>query len=332
MASRLSFFLWNTTPDEELLTAAESGEILTESGLAEQVDRLLADPRARQGLRSFVTEWLGLADLDSLEKDSTLFTTFDPSVGPDAREETLRVFEHLVFDLDQDLRDVLTIDWTYVNPRLAAIYAVPSPSPTGFSLVTLPHEVGRRGLLGQIAFLALQAHPTMSSSTLRGRFVRTRLLCGSIDPPPVGVNTALPEATGNARTRRDRMNEHLTNPVCAGCHNKMEPIGLGLENFDSMGAWRTKDNGAPIDASGELDGTPFVGPLELAAALHEHPKLGRCIARNVFKYATSFADDADDIPVVDALGEDFRAAGYSMNSLLRAVAMSPGFRLARTPQ
>lgn len=331
MASRLSFFLWNAPPDGELLDAAEAGALVTDDGIATQAKRLLASPRARDGLRSFVADWLGLGALDDLSKDAALFTYFTPDLGKMAREETLRVFEHQVFDLDADVRDVLTTRHTFVNPKLASMYEIPAPAPGAFGPVDLPDDGRRRGLLGQIGILALYAHPTSSSSTLRGKFIRTVLLCGVIPPPPVNVNTSLPEVDPNAPTLRDRMKQHMQNPTCNGCHARMDPIGLGLENFDSVGRFREKDHGAPIDPSGTLDDAPFADAWELAQVVHDHPGLPGCIAKNVFRYATGFHEGDGDGVTIDGLTWELRASGHRMQALFLAVAMSSAFRLQTPP-
>jgi len=331
LATRLSFFLWNSVPDDALLDAAQAGTLGSYEGVKAQVDRMLASPKAREGLRNFVTEWLRLGELDRLEKDAKLFTTYTPDLGPVAREETLRVFEDLVFDKNEDFRDVLTTRKTFVTPKLASMYQIAAPSPTGFAAVELPADSPRRGLLGHVSILALYAHPTSSSATLRGKFVREKLLCQTIPAPPVNVNTALPEPTATAKTLRDRVQIHFQNPTCAACHKIMDPIGLGLEQFDGIGRLRSKENGAVIDPTGQLDGVEFAGPATLAAAIHDHRDFAPCIARKVYLYATGFAPQEAEEATITALSERFAAAGYRMKSLLAAMATSPSFRALGAP-
>ena len=332
MASRLSFFLWNSTPDDALLDAAEKGSLTDPAALTKEVTRMLASPRAHAGLRNFVTEYLRLDKLDQLSKDPTIFTHFNPDVGPAAREETLRDFEHLVFDLDGDYRDLFTSRRTFVNPKLASLYEVLAPKADGFAEVELPADIPRRGLLGQVSFLSLYAHPTSSSATLRGKLIRTVLLCGTVPPPPVNVNTALPEPSATALTLREREKVHLSDPFCAGCHVQMDPIGLGLENFDGLGGYRRKDHGAPIDPSGDLDGAAFANAVELADRVRNHPALGRCFVRRMYEYATAFVEQPAETPVLTALADDFAASGYRIKSLMLTISTSPGFRLAGAPQ
>ena len=325
LASRLSYFLWNSTPDRELMAAAENGTLVTSEGVAAQVKRMLDDPKAHDGLRSFVTEYLRLDELDELSKDPTIFTYYSPDVGPAAREETLLDFER-AFDKGVDYRELYTTRTTFVNPKLASMYQVLAPDPVGFAEVQLPGDIPRRGLLGQISLLALYAHPTSSSATLRGKLVRTVLLCGDVPPPPVNVNTALPEPKPGLATLREREAVHLEDPFCAGCHLRMDPIGLGLENFDGIGRYREKDNGAVIDASGDLDGVHFKGAQDLANVVANHPDLPGCFTRRVYEYATSSKESFPEEKLIKALAENFAASGHNVKSLMAAVATSPGFR------
>ncbi len=332
MASRLSFFLWNSTPDSALLDAADTGALLTDAGIEEQVRRLLDDPRARGGLRNFVTEYLRLDQLDTLSKDPTVFTYYSPDIGPAAREETLLDFERAVFDRDLDYRDLFTTRTTFVNPKLASMYEVLAPDPEGFAEVELPADIPRRGLLGQVSILALYAHPTSSSATLRGKLVRTVLLCGEIPPPPADVNTALPEPEPGAVTLRDREKAHLADSFCAGCHLRMDPIGLGLENFDGIGRYRTKDHGALIDASGDLDGVTFKDSLDLSNVVATHPDLPGCFTRRMYEYATSSVETFEEEKVITALTAHFQASGHKVKALMATIAQSRGFRLVGEAQ
>ena len=332
MASRLSFFLWNSTPDDALLSAAERGDLVTQTGIDAQVTRMLADPKARRGLRNFVTEYLRLDQLDTLSKDPTVFTYYSPDVGPAAREETLRVFEYNVFDQAGDFRDLFTSRRTFVNPKLASMYQVLAPNPDGFAEVELPADIPRRGILGHVSLLSLYAHPTSSSATLRGKLVRTVFLCGDIPPPPVNVNTALPEPNPNAATLRERVKIHLEDPFCASCHLQMDPIGLGLENFDGIGRYRIKDHGAVIDASGDLDDVHFSGPADLATAIREHPALAGCFVRRMYEYATSFVEEHREEPTISALTTNFQASGFKVQALMQSIATSPGFRMVGEAQ
>ncbi|MCA9643978.1 MAG: DUF1592 domain-containing protein [Myxococcales bacterium] len=328
MASRLAFFLWNSTPDDDLLDAGERGDLLDESQIDAQVDRMLASPQARSGVRNFFSELYGLQGLDDLVKDTTIFTSHSADLGPDAREETLRLIEYMVFDEDADYRDLFTTRKTFLNRRLAALYSVPAPSIDGFALTELPKDGPRRGLLGQASVLAMHSHPTNTSATLRGKFVRTVLLCGEIPPPPANVDTSLPEASASAPTLRDRIQDHLSVPVCASCHRAMDPIGLALEKFDGIGKFRTLEANTPIDASGELDGTPFKDAVGLGEAIANHPNLGRCLTQKLYRYAKASVEREGEDGEVVRLTEAFLLSNFRIKVLLREIAKSDGFRMA----
>jgi hypothetical protein len=327
LATRLSYLLWDGPPDDALLTAAGTGALDSDEGLAAVVDEMLDDPRFSRGLRAFFTERLRLADLDHLTKDTTVFVHMSPEVGALAREETLRTIEEIVLG-DHDLRDLITADFTWLDRRLAAIYDVSAPSFDGFDRVALDPSRGRVGLLGQVSFLALQAHPTSTSATRRGKFIRETLLCETVLPPPAGVNTAIPEPSAGAQTLRDRIAVHLESPGCAICHKVMDPIGLGLERFDGIGRARTFEGGAEIDPSGVLDGLPFRDAVELALAIRNHPDHAPCVARHLYRYATGHVEVEGEQDQVDALANDFESASFRLMPLYRAVATSPGFRTA----
>lgn len=327
LATRLSFFLWDSTPDDALLAAAESGALLTEEGLRAEAERLLSSPRARQGLRAFFSDVYRLQGLDALDKDPSLFPHFDSELGSLAREETLRDLEATVFDEQADFRTIFTRETTFVDRRLAALYGVRAAARDGFAAVALPAAGRRRGLLGQVSVLALNSHPVSSSATLRGKFVREVLLCSEIPPPPADVDTALPEPTGNTLTLRDRVVEHLTSPACKGCHALMDPIGLALENFDGVGRFRTHDNGALIDARSELDGVPFEDAWALGQVLHDHPAVPRCLVRHLYRYATGVLEPTEvgGDPLAGLVSR-FEAHQYRLAPLLVDLVTSPAFR------
>ncbi len=186
----------------------------------------------------------------------------------------------------------------------------------------------RRGLMTHVSILALNSHPVSSSATLRGKFVRKVLLCGVIPAPPVDVNTALPEPSGETRTLRERVAEHLTDPGCRGCHINMDPIGLGLENYDALGQFRTHDNGALIDPTGEVDGDPFTDAVDLGRALHDADALAPCLVRSVYRYATGHMEEPGEAAMLENLDARFEANGYRVLDLMMDVIVSPGFRTA----
>lgn len=328
LASKLSFLLWNSPPDLQLLEAAESGRLSDEDGLREEVDRLIADDRFRWGVRNIFNEIFTLYSLDNLIKDPLIYTHANSDLGPAAREETLLGLEKIIVEDDRDFRDIFTTQNTFVDRRLAALYNIPAPSELGFEPITLDTDDGRRGLLGQASILAQFAHTSSSSATLRGVFIRKTLLCHEIPPPPADVDTSIPEADANAPTLRDRIASHLEEPTCATCHQLTDLVGLGLENFDGIGRWRTTENEAVIDASGTLDGTPFSDGWELGETIKMHPSLGSCFAGHVYRYSMGHPinDESDDFH--QWLTQGFAYEGWSFAKLLRTTALSQGFRTA----
>lgn len=326
MSTRLAYFLWNSTPDEELLAAGEAGDLVTDAGIDAQVDRMLSDDRARAGIRNFFNEMLTLYELDDLSKDPTIYVHASSSVGASAREETLSLAEWLTFDDDGDYRDFFTTQTAFLDPKLATIYRVPAPSMDGFAKTTLPADGGRRGFLGEVSFLALQAHPTSTSPTRRGKFIREVLLCQPLSPPPADVDTSIPEPSESYPTMRDRLEEHMANEGCAVCHVQTDPIGLGFENFDGLGGWRDTENGNTIDPSGDVDGVMFADAWSLSAAVRANKNLAPCFSRTLYQYATGHAaSDAED-PLIDWHSAGFADAGYRVQWLIRDIAASSGFR------
>ena len=326
MASRLSFFLWDGPPDEALLVAAEAGDLATDAGVQAQVERMLEDAKARRGMRAFFTDMLALDELDSLTKDPTVYVYMSAGLGESAREQTLADAERLVFTEDVDFRRFLTSTETHLDRTLAALYDVPAPERDAFGPVTLPDSGGRRGFLGQASFLALQSHATSTSVTRRGQFIREVLLCQTLPTPPAGLNTSIPAASEDVPTMRDRVAQHLEDPSCAGCHAMMDPIGLGLENFDGVGRWRKEENGETIDPSGALDGASFSDAWELGAAVAEHAAFAPCVNDTIYRFATGHevADAEEDL--VNWHADGFHEAGYRVRALLADIAMGPGFR------
>lgn len=326
LASRLSFLLWNTIPDAELLAAAEAGDLATDAGIEAQARRMLADDRAHDGVRNLFSEIFQLYNLDDLDKDPGTFTHASPELGPSAKEETLLGLEAVILDEDTDFRDLFVTQRTFVDRRLAALYEIPAPAEDGFGEVTLPEDGGRRGLLGQGSFLLMQSHAVASSATKRGKFVRTTILCQEIPAPPADVDTSIPEPDATSPTLRDRIKTHLEDPTCAGCHGLTDPIGLGYENFDGIARWRTTENGATIDASGTLDGVDFTNAWDLAGVIRDHERLGPCFTQHLYRYSTGrgIADGEDAL--VGWLGQGFAENGYSFKELLVDTVLSDGFR------
>lgn len=327
LASRMSYFLWDAPPDDALLAAADAGLLADEQGVRDEAIRMLSDARARDGVRVFVEDWLALRELDRMVKDPTVFVHASPDVGPAAREETVRVFQNLVFDEEDDIRTLMTTRVTFLDRRLAAIYEVRAPRED-FARVELPPEGPRAGLLGQVAFLAPNAHPTATSPTRRGAFIRERLLCDRVPQPPANVDTAIPEPSPTARTLRERLISHQEVEVCASCHVFLDGPGFGLEGFDSLGRTRTVENEAPIDASGELDGAAYDGALELAAHIRDTPRFPQCLAAHAYRVAVGRHETEGEEGELRRIYTRFANRGYLFRDLMLEIVASRAFREA----
>ena len=327
LAARLSYFLWNAGPDEALRSAAAAGELLDESALPRHVDRLLDSPRFEAGARAFFDDLLHLADLEALRKDLVRFPTFSQAVARDAREQTLRlIVDHLLAG-EGDYRELFTTRRSYMTRTLGPLYRVPVRS-RGWEAMEFPEGHTRAGLLSHASLLMLHAHAGRSSPTLRGEFLRESLLCETVPPAPADVEFALfnNDQSAEHRTARDRLEVHSTTPSCRGCHQLTDPIGLGLEQFDGIGQYRTTENEAPIDESGELDGRRFAGHVELGAALGDHERLAPCLIENLYKYAVGRDIVGAEQRLVSGIADEFAAAGFRLRTAVRAIALSPGFR------
>jgi hypothetical protein len=324
LAQRLSFFLWNAAPDDRMIKAAETGEINTQKGREKIIDMMLASPRLETGMRAFFDDMMEFDDFNTLAKDATIYPAFSGVTVADAREQTLRtIINHLITE-KKDYRDLYTTRETFMSPALAAIYGV-SATP-GWTPYTFAEDSGRAGILTQVSFLAVHSHPGRSSPTRRGKALRELLLCQSVPNPPANVDfSALENPKAAQRTQRDRVNFHLKNPVCAGCHKITDPIGLALEQFDGAGEYRTTERGNTIDASGALDGKTFQNAVGLAAALHDHPALTSCLVKRIYSYATGGPIASDSQPVLSYLNQRFAEQGYRLPDLLKTIAMSPMF-------
>ncbi|HET8937037.1 MAG TPA: DUF1592 domain-containing protein [Polyangiales bacterium] len=326
LTARLSFFLWNTAPDDALLDAAESGTLATANGLTTQAKRLLAAPRAIEAAGELISDYLGLDALDALVKLPEAYPQSSTTLPAAMKEETLRSVRAHLFERGDDFRDLFTSNKTFANAELAKLYGVRAPSPDSFAAVDLPANGPRAGLLMQASFLAIHAHPSRSSPTLRGKFIRENLLCQAIPPPPNNVDTSLPANTRDAMTARQRLTAHREDPSCAGCHTLMDPIGLALENFDGIGAFRERENNLTIDASGELDGKTFADARGLAAAIAADPNATSCFVRTLFRYARGALEQASEASRIAALDQAFGASGYRTTELMLAIVKDPAFR------
>jgi hypothetical protein len=323
-AARLSLFLWNTTPDPILLAAAQSGDLHTPRGLARQVDRLLASPRLEVAVRAFFSDMLGFEKIADLSKDPVIYPQFVREVKVDMPEQTLRTLVDLLIRRDGDYRDVFTSREIFMSRPLGVVYGVPVEQPTGWMRYEFPKGSPRAGLLTHMSFLAAFSHDGRSSPTLRGKALRELLLCQPIPDPPANVNFSLVEDTKHEtlRTVRNRLRVHRNSRACAGCHRMMDPIGLSLENFDGVGAYRTHENGVLIDASGELDGSEFNDTVSLGQTVRNNPAVPACLARRAYEYAVRRPLGDDEAEWVKELTARFARHGYRLRALLREIATS----------
>jgi hypothetical protein len=269
--------------------------------------------------------------LDQLALNPMIYPQMSATLGASMRTETLQFLKDIVLVRNADVREIFDSKSTFVNTELAKIYGLPPVAASaGFVNVMLPDSGMRAGFMGQGSFLAMPSHsqPNRSSPTLRGKFVREILLCQSVSPPPPVV-PAFPDAIMG--TAREKLEFHRSVPSCAACHSFMDPIGLGFENFDGVGAMRTMEAGKTIDASGDLDGVKFNGPRELFTAIRNNPDAVACIAKNAYRYAVGHVDNSGESVVIGDIVKQFQDAGLHFRSVLEAVVNSPGFKYAAKP-
>lgn len=335
IAARLSSLIWRTTPDEALLRAAASGDLDTVAGIERETERLLASPRSREALAQFFREHLKLDRLDTVSKHAETFPQMSPTMTRSMKREIETMIADIAFDRDADLRELFETNKAWVNEDLARVYNLPGEFGAELTASTHPANSPRSGIITTAGFLALNAHETITSPTFRGRFIRQSLLCQEIPPPPPGVVTELPEPEPGAppQTLRQRLETlHLKNASCAGCHLRMDPIGFGLEGFDAIGAYRTTDNGLPVDTRSNLDGRDFRNAKELSRLLKDHPELGPCLARMTYRFATGHLETAGELIILRDLAPAFAQSGFRFQSLIRAIVTSDGFRYAGLPE
>jgi mono/diheme cytochrome c family protein len=329
LASRLSFFLWSTIPDEELLDAASRGTLRQPAVLLGQVRRMLADPRAAALVRNFAGQWLQLRNLANVTPNSDYFPDFDDNLRQAFQQETELLFASIIRE-DRGVLDLIDADYTFVNERLAKHYGIPYVYGTHFRRIAVTDDA-RKGLLGHGSILALTSHAKNTSPVLRGKWVLENLLGMPPPAPPPDVPSLDEPASVPARqpTMREQMERHRANPVCANCHKLMDPIGLALENFDAVGAWRADDNGAPIDASTTLlDGTPIDGVVSLRQALLRRPEvLVGTMTEKLLVYGLGRGLDYRDMPTVRAIVRDAGRDHYRFSTLVAAVVTSPPFQM-----
>nr|MBA2355245.1 DUF1592 domain-containing protein [Acidobacteriota bacterium] len=328
LASRLSFFLWSSIPDDQLLDAAVAGTLRQPAVLERQVRRMLADDRSRALVTNFASQWLHLRNLDAITPDMRLFPDFDDNLRDAFRQETERFVDSILRE-DRSALDLLSANYTFLNERLARHYGIPHVYGSRFRRVTLGEDSGRGGLLRQGSMLTVTSYATRTSPVLRGKWVLDNLLGVPPPPPPPNVPTLKDNTVDGSLSGRRRLAEHRQNKVCARCHNVIDPVGLSLETFDAVGRRRRVEDGVPIDASGGLpDGSRFEDVGGLEAALLARPELFvGTLTEKLLTYASGRGVESFDAPAVRAIVRDARVDNFRMSSIVLGVVQSQPFQM-----
>jgi mono/diheme cytochrome c family protein len=330
LASRLSFFLWSSIPDDELLETASGGQLKSPAVLDQQVRRMLADPRSESMVTNFAAQWLYLRDIEAKQPDELLFPDFDETLRHAFHRET-ELFLDSILRENRSVLELLTANYTFANERLAEHYGIPNVRGSDFRRVTFPDLSPRGGLLGQGSILTLTSYATRTSPVLRGKWVLDNLLASPPPPPPPNIpalKTEGPEP-GKTLTMREAMTEHRANPACASCHARMDPIGFAMENFDAVGKWRDRDSGNRIDTSGVLPGgAAFDGMAGLKRALLAHPEqFASAVAEKLLMYALGRNLQYYDRAAVRAIVREAAESRYTLSSLVLGVVKSVPFQM-----
>ncbi|HEY0708597.1 MAG TPA: DUF1592 domain-containing protein [Polyangia bacterium] len=325
LASRLSYFIYGSMPDEGLFSAARAGTLTKPDEIKKQVGRMLSDPKGRAFANNFAEQWMNTTTLEALEKDKVLFKDWNIQLASSMRAEVRAFFDELVRE-NQPLEKLMNADFTYVDDRLAALYKLPAVG-AAMKRVTLTAATKRGGYLTMGAPLTAHSRGNRTSPVERGRAALAELLCSPPPAPPDDLDLPSEDKIINARTQRDFLMEHRVKPVCAGCHTEMDNIGLALENFDPIGAWRNTDRDVTIDATGQLGGKTFQGAGELAALIAKDERFEPCISERLLSYATGRNPLISDRPYV----QDFVKSGATngLRDLITAVVTSEPFRMRR---
>jgi hypothetical protein len=326
MASRLSFLLRNSFPDAELFAAAGRGELVTKDGILAQANRLLADAAPTQEMISqLYSEYLDLPLLGDVQFPMTM----DPNhtIGVSMRNEVVDIVNRIALRQPDDMRTLFTTQTIAVNSELATLYGLTSSSATALQPAQLPADGPRAGILTTGALLTLNNRPNRTSPTIRGLFIRQRLLCGTVPPPPAGIPPLSDDSSGPPKTIREKLEAHRANATCAACHRSMDPIGLGMEDFDQFGRHRTTyDTGQVVDDGGDLDGKTFNGARQLGALLAKDERMTSCMVTQFYRYGSSRLEaDSEELTLTN-LDQAFAKNGYQLKPLLLELVGSDGFR------
>ena len=334
LASRLSFFLWSSIPDDALLDAAVGGELRQPAGLERQVRRRLADPRSRSLVTNFASQWLHLRALESVTPDIRLFIDFDDNLRQALRQETELFFESIVRE-DRSVTDLLNADYTFLNERLAKHYGVPNIYGSHFRRVSFAGDAERQrgGLLRQGSILTVTSYATRTSPVIRGHWILANLVGEPPPPPPPNVPALDDNSVSAALPIRERLAAHRKNPSCASCHNVMDPVGFSLENFDAIGRWRTTEQQKPIDASGGLpDGSTFTGVAALERALLQRPELfAGTLSEKLLIFALGRGVETYDAPAIREIVRRAQADGFRFSSVILGIVSSTPFQMRKSP-
>ncbi|MCC8935891.1 DUF1592 domain-containing protein [Bradyrhizobium sp. Arg68] len=331
-ATRLSYLMWDSTPDAELLQAAEKGDLNTAAGLEKQVDRLMSSPRLDIGMRAFFNDMLELDNFDAVSKDSILFPKWSSVIAASAKEETLRTVIDLALHSNGDMRDLMTTRKTFLNRSLAADYQLPFRFDGEWASYEFAPDSGRSGILTQASMMAMFSHPGRSSPTKRGVAVMDIFLCEPTPPPPPNVDfSVVNDTSGPLKTVRERLVAHASNSSCASCHNHSDPIGLSLEGFDTIGQRRTMENGKLIDLSATMQGRHFGGAEGLGQFMHDNPKYTLCLARKVYAYSNGANSEDVAGSAFKTAYQAFADSGFRMRSLLKSMVEDKDYFNAPPP-
>jgi hypothetical protein len=327
MASRLSYLLWQSMPDDALRAAAQQDKLVSNDDIFAQVDRMLKDPKARAVVAHFNELWFHLDQYDVLEKDVSVFPAFTADIAGLMAEESYRFLDHVIWDGAGDIGSILTAPYTFMNAKLASYYGVPGVVGDSFVRVNLD-PTQRSGLLTQGGLLSVLAKSNQTAPVHRGKFVREQLLCDELPPPPPDIIIKPPELSSTLSTR-ERFAQHSASAACSGCHQLMDPIGLTFENYDGAGKYRTTENNKAIDVSGEITQSDVTGTFQgvtgLAQKLSTSQKVKSCMARSWFRYAYGRAETDADACALAEVNQKFKESGYKITSLIVALAKTDAF-------
>lgn len=335
LASRISFLLWDAAPDTVLLDAAAGGDLRTDAGVQAQVDRMIASPRFAEGTRAFFSDMFAYDGFDGLSKEQQIYPKYTSQLAKDAREQALKTIVDLLVTNNGDYRDLFITRKTFINRNLGSLYKVPVTNAIdGWVPFEFKPEDNRAGLLTMAAFLMLDpTHEGRSSPTIRGKSVRELLMCQPVPLPPANVDFSIVQNTGDQvhKTARERLMLHQENPVCAGCHKITDPIGLSLENYDAVGQFRTTENGAKIDTSGQFEGKAYQGAHDLTTFLRDSPAVSSCVVQRAYEYGVGRAVEDRDGQWLEYASDRFAAGQYRFPQMMRFIATSRAFKAISPP-